>query len=368
MTVINRRQFMAGLIGASAIASSPTLLAAATTHEWILSASSDKEKRHWISGYQVNTQKRFQIPVPDRAHDVLYVPQKQQALYFARRPGKAIYVVDLNSGTLAKTIRADNGYHFFGHGCLSQGQHYLYTTENDYDNARGVIGVYDISNYQRIDTFDAGGIGPHELALMPDGKTFVVAVGGILTHPSQPRKALNIDTMQSSLAYIDISTGKVLDNYYPEHPQMSIRHLDVSDSGQVIMGVQFQGDKSSLRPLVLSHQGENTLQTMQADELHWLGQQQYIASVAVSSEQQLAVTATPRGGNISVWNMRTLKLQQSLSLRDVAGAAYDKTYGRFIVSNGLGELFALNKNHHQLQPLFSDHSIYWDNHLTLATV
>jgi len=74
----------------------------------------------------------------------------------------------------------------------------------------------------------SNGIGTHQIALMPDGKRIVAANGGILTHPSTPRKKLNLDTMKPSLTYIDCESGKHLESYFPQHHQMSIRHIDVA--------------------------------------------------------------------------------------------------------------------------------------------
>ncbi len=379
MTAINRRRFiqLSGLvlsgsagvgIGAAITAAPETLQPEVQdTSKWVLSACDDEQRQHWICGFQTHGNRAFRIPVMHRAHAVTVNPQRNQALYFARRPGTEIYVVDLMSGTLQQTVTSADGYHFFGHGFLSADGKYLFTSENAYDNGHGAIGVYDTQNFQKLDSFHSGGIGPHQLALLADDKTLVVANGGILTHPNQPRKALNIAHMQSSLTYLDSQTGKVLADYQPQHPQMSIRHLDVSVTDQVIMGVQFQGEPTEILPLVLSHQGEDKLQSMEADEAHWLGQSQYIASVAVSSTDSLAVTATPRGGNISLWNLQTKALIKRIDIRDVAGAVYDPQEKRFLLSNGLGEIYSLTSSSpNNLQSIFRNRQLSWDNHLAVA--
>ena len=80
--------------------------------------------------------------------------------------------------------------HFFGHGVFSADGKLLYTTENDYDGARGVIGVRDATDgYQQIGEFPAHGMEPHDIQLLADGRTMVIANGGIRTHPDSARRA-----------------------------------------------------------------------------------------------------------------------------------------------------------------------------------
>ena len=89
--------------------------------------------------------------------------------------------------------------HFFGHGVFSADGRLLYSTENDYDGARGMIGVRDVTGgYKQIGEFPAHGMEPHDIALLSDGRTMVIANGGILTHPGSEGE-LNLSDMQSSL-------------------------------------------------------------------------------------------------------------------------------------------------------------------------
>ena len=54
-------------------------------------------------------------------------------------------------------------------------------------------------DYRQVGELPAHGVGPHEVVLMPDGKTLAVANGGIRTHPDRDRVPLNLDSMQPSL-------------------------------------------------------------------------------------------------------------------------------------------------------------------------
>src|SRR3546814_20954963 len=102
------------------------------------------------------------------------------------------------------------GRHFFGHGVFSPEGRLMLATENDYETGCGVLGIYDAGAggaYRRIGEFSTYGVGPHEVVLMPDGRTLCVANGGILTHPDYGKLQLNANDMQPSLAYIDMHSG-----------------------------------------------------------------------------------------------------------------------------------------------------------------
>ncbi|MBL4826728.1 MAG: DUF1513 domain-containing protein [Spongiibacteraceae bacterium] len=255
---------------------------------------------------------------------------------------------------------------------------YLFTTENHYQTKNieqsGIIAVYDTldtdhNGFKRIDEYTCGGIGPHQLALLNDGHTLAIAMGGILTHPDKQRDKLNIDSMKPSLTYLDTRNGKILDQFYPTHHQMSIRHLAVSTTDQVIMGVQYQGDKHHHIPLVLSHQGEVQLQTLKANQSLWAQQNQYIASIAIDNKARYAISTSPRGGGVCLWDLCNLQNLAQHSIRDVAGALYSTDKQCFLVSNGTGQLMALSPNTKTFsaQAVFLNRTVRWDNHLSLAS-
>jgi hypothetical protein len=58
----------------------------------------------------------------------------------------------------------------------------LYTTENDYQNAQGMIGVRDATMAIARSASSRRGMEPHDVALLADGRTMVIANGGIKTH------------------------------------------------------------------------------------------------------------------------------------------------------------------------------------------
>src|SRR3546814_10690678 len=71
-------------------------------------------------------------------------------------------------------LQAAAGRHFFGHGVFLPDGRRMLATENHYEAGHGVLGVYDASDggdYRRIGEFPTGGVGPHEVVLLPDGRS-----------------------------------------------------------------------------------------------------------------------------------------------------------------------------------------------------
>ena len=354
------------MLGASQAALAAWFLPACTTQkpeQWLVSTCNDKQGQSMAAA--INSQGKIvnTINLPARGHDSLALPQKPgHALVFGRRPNRFALEIDFINGKIVSNFHSQPDSHFYGHGVLSKDGQSLYTTENHYDKKRGLIVVRDTRNYQVIDRFDSGGVGPHELALLPDGKTLVIANGGIETHPDQPRKKLNLPTMQPNLAYLDIASGKVLSSYAPADNQLSLRHLTVSPEGEVFVGAQYQGRKSAIQPLIFSHRGENTLQPFSASQSQWHKMHQYTASLLVKGD--LLCVSGPRGSHLSFWDTTTRTFIDQKIFSDVSGLAY--SHGNLLASSGKGLLKRLNHAKPLTGPAsVSSLALKFDNHMTM---
>jgi len=316
---------------------------------------------HCLAGWETGGGLRFRIPVPQRAHAIAPLPG-ERALFFARRPGTLSWVVDTRAGEILRTLESVPGRHFYGHGVVSPDGGLLFTTENDYARRRGVIGVYDAtSDFARLGEIDAGGIGPHELALLADGRTLAVAVGGIETHPDRPREKLNLGSMRPSLGYVDTVTARVVDSFSPPDPQMSLRHLAVTRDDRVVVGVQYEGDAAAIVPLMFTHAAEASLLPATADAAAWRSHANYVASVAVSADGRHALLTAPRGGTVSLWDLEGNALAAQHRIRDAAGAAAGP--GGLVVSNGLGHLYRMEGSEARR---LDAADLRWDNHLAVV--
>jgi hypothetical protein len=347
---MNRRQFLsagaslAAFGGIYATGGYLSLPDSNSTNTLLVSAAQHKNGEHYVIAVSPTGDVISQTLLPKRAHDTLaLVNKKNHVLVFARRPDTFALEINVLTGNVTHSFTSEEGRHFYGHGALSGDGHLLFTTENDYKSGRGIIVVRDTQNYQVIGEMDSGGVGPHQLKVMPNGKQLVVANGGILTHPDWPRMKLNIDTMAPNLAYIDIQSGAVINTFTPPNHQQSIRHIDVNEHGIVIAGIQFQGDKRNQLPLIYIHNGEDALQPMQAPEAVWHSMRQYTASVIVNGNE--AYVSCPKGDMITHWSIDTKTLLAKKTLNDVAGIAQGAGLSRGpTFSSGLGKLVSLAPN------------------------
>lgn len=279
------------------------------------------------------------IDLPDRGHDITYSPVLGRAVVFARQPGTFAVVFDPDGRVPPVTLTSVEGRHFFGHGAFSPDGTLLYATENDFDAARGVIGIYEVAGgYTRIGEFDSFGVGPHEILLMSDGKTFAVANGGIETHPDYGRTELNIETMEPSICFIDCSDGtligqlKLADDLH----QLSIRHMAVDARNRVWFGCQFRGDASRHPQLVgyATLDGEIRLIELPDETLGDL--RNYVGSVAASADGALVAVSSPDGDTILAIDAEAQRPFVLQSLMSGCGLAPDRS--GFVASTGLGDV------------------------------
>ena len=193
-----------------------------------VSCRADATGEHHVSGFAQRGDARFSLPLPERGHAMAFHPAQPYMVVFARRPGRFAVVIDDDQGVALYRIDAARGRHFYGHGAFSPDGQILFATENDYESGQGVVGLYDARDgYRRVGEYPSHGTGPHELILMPDGRTLAIANGGIRTHPDHGRAKLNLDSMTPSLVFTDMADGRHLDQAdLPDaQHQLSIRHL-----------------------------------------------------------------------------------------------------------------------------------------------
>jgi uncharacterized protein len=227
-----------------------------------------------------------------------------------------------------------------------------------------VIGLYDSTDgYRRIGEFPSGGVGPHELLLHPDGRSLIVANGGIRTSPDTGREKLDRDTMASSLTRIELAHGTITESVaLPKELQLlSLRHLTVDATGAVWFGAQWEGDASETPPIVGRYQPGSSLSTLRLPEPLARLSQNYVGSLACDARGDLVATSCPKGGRIIVWEARTGKIAGVVALEDGCGVAPAGKRG-FAMSSGGGSLIGWSPG--GSSPIASGGSRRsWDNHL-----
>ncbi|WP_323751345.1 DUF1513 domain-containing protein [Marinobacter sp.] len=313
-----------------------------------------------ISSVDLQGQPLWVSAVETRCHSGCMHPRGNKLVFFERRPGWSFYVLDAHTGRRLHHIEAAPGEHFVGHGVFSPDGRWLYATASRYEPGEGIVAVYDAEqNYQRTNTFELAGIGPHQITLHPDGETLAIALGGILTHPDYDRLKLNLDTMAPALILMNRRSGKIVGRLTPSHHQQSLRHLDIHPSGKVYVAYQHQGPRHET-PALLARMENNRLQEIRFDGDTQIGLGNYIASVIAHPENDLVAAASPVGGTAVVFQGSTGKLLAKASIPDCSGVQA-LAGGDFLISSGQGKLVRLGAN--QAAQELSQLPLYWDHHL-----
>lgn len=306
------------------------------------------------------------LPLPARAHDAAVSRDGQRLAVFARRPGGYALVLSPDF-TIEARLTPPPGRHFNGHGCFSIDGAWLFTSENDFTQGRGIIGVHDARRgFARVAEWHSGGVGPHDLRLTKDGNELIVANGGIDTHPDTGRDILNRDTMRASLALVSASDGRLLDKTETpgELRLLSLRHLALRPDGAVIFAAQYEGGHADGPPLSGSWRPGESLQFFEMNDVALTMLDNYIGSVAVDETGRLAALTSPRGGAVALVDVETGRLRALHRVPDACGVAALRG-GGFLVSSGAVGLHIADER--GARKTGSAQAI-WDNHLTPARV
>jgi hypothetical protein len=344
----SRRGFLAGLAALSmpcpswADAGSPAYLSAGKMNESFV-----------LHGIDEQGNSIFTIPLPGRGHAAAAHPDRPLAVAFARRPGTFALVLDCITGKVAHRLTPPEGRQFNGHGAFSADGSLLMTSEVKAEGSAGRIGLWDTGGFTRIGEWSSGGVGPHDIKRLPDGR-IVVANGGIETDPND-RTKLNIETMRPNLSLLS-ADGDLLDR--AELPddlhQNSIRHLALIGS-TVAFAMQWEGDPADPVPLLgLWTPGAAPVLCPPADT-DMFAMQGYAGSIAATGGK-VALTS-PRGGVLMLFSDTGVPLatHRRADLCGVAPLGDD-----FLASDGAGGLWRANAS--IFLPLNRE-DVAWDNHI-----
>jgi hypothetical protein len=360
---IDRRQFTAGAL---AILATPSACAAkqrALEQTIIAATTRNRDGSFTAAIYDLDKGLLNAVDLPARGHDIAVNPVSRECVAFARRPGTFAIAFNATSGQPPLIFHAPSGRHFYGHGIFSPDGKLLYTTENEYTNGAGVIGIWDVAgNYKRIGELSAHGIGPHDINLLGDGRTLVIANGGILTHPDQGRRPLNLAMMSPSLTYIDRSSGELLEQQQlpDDLAKRSIRHLDVGSNDIVVFGCQYKGPRWHKVDLVGFHKRGQKISLMPSDPAVHRALRYYVSSVAVDRSGDFCAITSSRGQQAVVIDIARQKVLATHAFTDISGIAATPEAGRFIASSGSGALAIADAGHIQEYSKTAPWS--WDNH------
>lgn len=350
-----RRGFLGALLAAGAV---PRIGWAAVGDPAFLAAAREPGGTFALFGLDREGGVTFRVPLPARGHAGAPHPMRAEAVTFARRPGRFALVLDCATGGVRHRLAPPDDRQFNGHGVFAAGGALLLTSEQRASDSEGVIGLWDVeAGYRRIGERPSGGIGPHDLRLMPDGGTVVIANGGIATDPSD-RTKLNIATMRPNLTYQDLG-GAVLEQVAlpADLRRNSIRHLAVRADGLVGFAMQWEGEAGAAPPLLALHRRGAAPVLAPAPPGDELAMQGYAGSIAFSGDGAGIAITSPRGGRMHRFTANAA-FTGAVSRADICGLA--PLGAGYLASDGLGGLIAIGAA--GAKPL-ARVDCAWDNHI-----
>ena len=309
------------------------------------------------------------LALPARGHDLTFRPHTRECVVFARRPGTFAGVF-ADDGRAPLWFKAAEGRHFDGHGVFSTDGRLLYSSENDFtgDASRGVIGVRDAGQgYRLIGEFASAGMDPHDMALLSDGRTLVVANGGVETDPETGRIPLNLGTMEPALAYIDAATGDVIERHVLASSlhRLSIRHLALAAGDLVVFGCQYEGPAADFPPLIGFHRRCEAPMLVEAPKEVHRDLKNYIGSVAADASGTIIAASAPKGGLMTFWDAESRRYLGEKRLADGCGVSGTEAPGDFVLTSGAGQVLEHNpvQGFGRALDVSAWHGASWDNHV-----
>ena len=351
-TLIGRREFLqgAGLVFATLLTENQAH-ALSHTDTIYASAFQTPENTHGFALFSQDGNVLSEHRLVGRGHGFASNIATGWNVAFARAPGNFALAFKRAGDAPPLAFSAPEGRHFYGHGAFSIDGRFLYATENDFHNDAGVIGIYETGNaWRRIGEYPSGGIGPHEMLLAADGKSLWVANGGILTHPESGKAKLNLDTMRSSIAMVDLKDGTIKGRWETlAHLQrLSLRHMALDAHGALWIGSQYEGTGTDSVPLIAHCAMDKPLTFVDLQQGMQAHLRNYIGSVASSADGNRIGFTSPVGGARLVIDASSGKqdLQVEPSVCGIAGRGPG-----FVVSTETGDLDGRR------------HDRFWDNHI-----
>jgi hypothetical protein len=364
-----RRRLLKSAAATMAAGLAPRMGGAAAPQAVFIGARVDGD-RAFAAGFDAEGAAVFDVALPTRGHGFAQRPgRSDEIVAFARRPGAFMMVVDRRDGRVLHDVAAVENRRFCGHGTFDHAGRLLYATELKHDTGDGVVGVYDAGDgYARIGEVRSGGLDPHDIRLLPDGETIVVANGGILTDPDAPGVKLNIDDMESSLAYLRARDGALLAaaRLPRELFRLSLRHLAIAPDGTVAVVMQYEGPSDDLVPLLALHRPGAALETVVMPDRVLGRLRNYCGSAAFDATGEILATTSPVGGVAVLWDARRGRCLGYAEVADGCGVAAADGVGAFVVTSGQGGGFLIvgdgRVGRRPMSSAFLD-SGRWDNHL-----
>ncbi len=362
-TFLSRRHFLKGL---GALAFLPSLTNASTNtlskRELFINGHHDQKGNYFVSTMTANGEEQLRLPLHDMPHGFAIDPvNSNRVVTFPGLTGTKMMVMDINQGKQIAETSIRKNRHFNGHGTFSPDGQLLFATENIIDTSEGVIGIYDGNTFEFIREISAHGLGPHGMRILPDGKTLVVASGGLRTHPKTGKFYTNLNDMRSAVLFIEVKTGNLIARREIPVDKLSIRNIYFAPDNQLLVTCQYYGRREMPKVVGLI-QGLGEIEMLEIDDDNLWRMNNYTGGTVVVGN--IAAVSCPRGNHLTFWDLKQKRFINSVKIKDVSGI---QPYGNgqsFLASAETGKLYQIDSQSLKVTRLKNTwQNAKWTNHM-----
>ena len=361
---LTRRALIGGAAAASLAAVGPKPLRSADLEPRLLGSAMDATGGFRVGLLDGALDGSDGAPVPVRLHALSPRPDGREAVAVGRRPGDVSFVLDGEGRRLRGSFRASAGRRFSGHGAYAEGGRSFLSAEIDAATGEGFVVVRDVrEGYAPRGEFRSGGVGPHEV--ISAGGLIAVANGAKEPKSEPGVAALGTTCARSNLALVRPESGalETVAEVEEDSATLSLRHLALTPDGGVLVAAQDTAAGAHDRPLVARLDGAR---------LRWLDAGYAVnariggsvGSLAIDRSGRFLAASGPRGGVVVVYDLAVEDAVGVVTIPDCCGLAAEPEPGRFIASNGLGEVVRIAADEDGAAIVARRiGALRWDNHL-----
>lgn len=346
---INRRQFLQAGAGGAVVGLLPFAYADSNNAEHLIGACRLDEDHYAVSAVSTQGKLQWQLPLPDRGHDVVLHDHQPVGVAMARRPGRYMVLFDRRAGLALQRVDVPDEYKLNGHAAWVNNR--LVVSASDVATSRARLLVFELSEQQL--TFQSEHalpyLGPHEICYRQN--RLVLAIGGLKT---AGREVLNRDSIHSGVIELDPNTLDLIGDYWPSTEAVSWRHLDIDASSQILLAGQHQQPDIASEPLLIAVR-DGKLHPFQTHDRLWDQLQGYIGSIHACGDRVLV--SSPRAHWLGVFDRHSLSLSNQVLQHDVCAIA--SIGNEAFAASGTGQLWRDQKPTVETR-------VIWDNHFTVG--
>ncbi|MET0314144.1 MAG: DUF1513 domain-containing protein [Hansschlegelia sp.] len=363
---LSRRGALQALGGAALAAGLRPLAAHADEAPRLVGSALDAEGRYRVGLLDEALEATPGAATPVRLHALSARPDGREAVAVARRPGDVAFVLDGEARAVRGIFKASAGRRFSGHGTYSADGRIFYSAEIDASTGEGTVVVRSATDgYRVVAECASAGIGPHEV--IAAGRLIAVANGAKEPKTDPGIKALGTTRARSNLALVNPVTGAIarVAEVEADASSLSLRHLAQGRDGALFVAAQDTEPGAHDHPLVARLDG---------DHLRWLDAGYdvnariggSVGTLAIDASGRFLAASGPKGGVVAIFDTAREELVGVVSIPDCCGLVAEATPGRFVASNGLGEIIRIAASEEGAAVVGRRMGrLRWDNHLAL---